>query len=1461
MYLPPINGTTTADLTNFETVTGKKVVAADVEPCDTSLVNGECPAGHLLDTVRNWHQTSTGEFSYSYDFTGVNAASGNRWAVSTITFAGDAAHLSQLLDLTSRDLVLDVTVTGGADYYKVDLIDLEGQKVTIKVNLVSGKIAITATKIADAAVANFDINKIKSIAIVIDDPDAVTGAVTVKTAGLVFVPEINAATSDDLTDFASLGSPAEVEPCDADLVSGKCPDGHLLDTIRNWSQTSTSGYSYQYDFSTAPAAFHWGASSITMQGDATHLNQLFNLQTSDLVLQVNVTGGASYYKVDLVDLEGDKVTVRVNVTNGKIKIDNNLVQTAGVTAFNSSQIKVIVIVVDDKNAVTGNVSVTADGLKYEPPLPGGTYDATKITILPGSPDLATLIGHAGDTGSTNGTIVYDQLSSSQFHYDYTNVDNDDFEVMQIAWGYWDQAQNTFIGAPQNLPQATFAFKGPAGTYFGIEFYDKNNHTFEVERLVMTGDYQNFTFDLTTFPDFDETQVGFINFVTDLGRSGASGRIDIQTGGLNTLPILPVISGQTYNPSAITTLTGNPGISAFGGNPSTGSPVGTVGIEQPNFGEYYFESHLPHDGSFTFAAVSNGYFDNSGTFVGTLLTISGNQLVMAIQGSQNDRVKVEVFDSAKNKAVYLLTLQPYYQNFVIDLNAPVAVFDKNNNQVPVANFNKNAIAQITLVQDHALLQKKSDSVIKFMLNGVSFEPPILDADLFQARTAYINAGLSFYSLGRGIDPVSHLPFDKTDTSGNVTSDGRHTQPTSIGFYLQMLSDAAAGNFTWGSRTKDELLTELNTVITNLRSVQDSSAAWHGLLPWLDLSNPGTITRWGNTDIGLGDNANLSQSIAVMMGALEGGTWTTAQNSLVQSIISKADTFLNNQQAGYQKLVRNGLFAGGWDPDIADNQNGYLNYNMDRLMSEFRGAIAFLQVRYTNIPRSVWDGLSAAPVTYTASDGTAIQNLQSFDGSAFQYFWPLLRNDERDYVGFGNALYNIFISQADFASSHNIPGFLSAAQSVTDGYVGHVGLPAVAETDELLNVTLGSTYALASAFRVHRDEALKWLNALWRQIPALIGTYGIADAAYSKDQVSQNYLAIDNASVVLGIAGKGPEDFRRYLMNRGLADEYGQLYDDTSKKIQGYVPRPALPIPPPPQPFERLVPTFEHVASESVTGGIVSPATTTQGTRVTYSSLPAQATKTWVLDQAYDVRGNTLSVLYTASNSPQKMRIEFLNAAGQVTYQSVLTLTQGTSIEEIELVLPSDGTVQAVKSIRLVFDPVLGSDSNANFVIHALNFQGGLAPIDLAPDARFKSGNVYTLPKHPVVSSSGNTTSLTTSSTGLTMSYNISSGGSATAVLDFDSDGDGQGLDASAAARIILGAQSSTVGRPKMILHDGSGHTLVFSLTNTLATSQYYAMIFPPEFDRTNILKMEFVVDSGTINPGGEVGTLNVELKGI
>jgi hypothetical protein len=915
-----------------------------------------------------------------------------------------------------------------------------------------------------------------------------------------------------------------------------------------------------------------------------------------------------------------------------------------------------------------NYTVETKGLFYMPVVAGTTYSAAAITSLPGTPTVSS--NHGTTVASDTATITDTQLSPTTFNVTSNVNVSGEYTYSTIGWGYFDE-EGTFVGTGATLPNSVvLALNGTAGQTLKVEFVSAsspdNKKTFVV---TLNATHKNYTFNLTGFGT-----VGMINFVQDqVGETGYT----VETKGLRTL-----VTGTTYNYSSLTSFgTSSPSLVSGSGNTETGMSLTQISADEF---EYVYDL-TSEEATYTFASIQK---TSPQTFA-----LSSSQYVFAARGSEGGRVKIEITDKNNKKATFFILLSSTLQNFVLNLTPGVGT-------VPTG-FSRAYIKEIVFVQDRNVDSPLLNDYVKIQTKGMSYTPPVLNPDFEETRVALTQEGLDYFDVGVGVDPTTHLPYDNIGDGGNAP--GTYTQPTLIGFYAQILGDVVLGEMDNGM-TKTRALTEIDTVMNSLLSAQ-STYGWNGLLPWLNL---GPVSA-SNDTIGLGDNANLAQSLAAMVGALEGAGLSGADLATVQQIIAKVEQFLDAQEAGYAAFVDSstGLFRAAYD--ISD---GTFSSYIDRVVSEFRGAVAFLAVRYTSVPDTVWNNLVLTTNSnYEDRNGDTIDNLAAWDGAAFQVFWPSLRNDENGFIGFRNAIYNQLVTQLDYSYQNNIPGILSASSRPEGGYYGNIGIPQIAESNMVSGSTntvigdIGSTYALAAATQVDYDAVLEWLTAI-DLMSNIDGSYGLFDSARSSDadDINQRYIGIDVASTILGLSGNGPADFTTYLRNRGLEASYNSLYDSMSQKID--IARTDTSLPPVPEFPDRTCAVFSNFSSEGTILGFSNVTTNVYGVRFQYGVLPGsqEGGHYWNLDEVYDAQDNRLLIQYSTVNSPQAVRIELKNASGEVVYQTTQVVAgDNVKFASLTIDLPDDIALSAVSEIDLVVDQAETGDTSGDFTVHSINFQ--------------------------------------------------------------------------------------------------------------------------------------------------------------
>ncbi|MFH0984036.1 MAG: hypothetical protein V1882_00715 [Candidatus Omnitrophota bacterium] len=1066
-----------------------------------------------------------------------------------------------------------------------------------------------------------------------------------------------------------------------------------------------------------------------------------------------------------------------------------------------------------------------------PVVAGDTYSQAALSTLPGTPVVNS--AHGTTTATDNATITTTQTSSTTYGVTSVVPDSGDFTFSSISWGYFN-ASNVFQGTGGSLGTSVIlALNGTVGKKVKIEFL--NTLGVKKEFLVtLAAAQQNFTFDLTGFT----TTMAAINFVSDeVGTTDYT----VETKGLK---YVSAVTGSTYNYAGLTSLAAsNPVIAAGSGNITSGEPAAVLRMTQNSANEFEYEYDLsPSPTCFAFNALTLG---------GVAYSLPSAQYVFAARGSDGERTKIEITDASNNKATFVIQLTSSFQNFT--LNIPAGV-------------NYAQIKEIVFVQDHTIGSPRMNDFVRVQTPGLSYAAPTPVAVFEATKAALVQEGLDYFDIGVGVDSTTHFPYDNLGTAG--ATPGRYTQPTLIGFYLQILGDVVSGKISNGM-TRSEALTEINTVMTNLRSAQ-TTYGWNGMIPWLNL-NP---TAASGDTIALGDNANLSQSIAVMVGALESAGLTGAELTSAQQAATQADQYLNNQAAGYASFVDGtfGIFRAAYD--VSDGAySGYI----DRLANEFRGAVAFLAVYYAGVPNSVWSNLATSTNdAYTDRNGVVIENLAPWDGGAFQTFWPALRNDESSYIGFRNSLYNMLATQLDYAYQNRIPGILSASMTPEGSYAGGAGIPEIAEANMVPSSTntilgdVGSTYALASARAIDHNAVLGWLYAI-DNLVGTTGSYGLYDGARSSTEVSNRFLGIDVASTILGLSGNGPADFTAYLRNRGLENAYNTLYDSTSRQLN--VSRTTSDLPSAPEFPDRSMAVFSNLSSEGTINHFQAATTQNYGVRLAYTNLlGVDGGHFWMLDQNYNAQANQLILQYSAVDSPQLVRLELKDGSGTLLYQTTVALQQGAEFARLVIDLPDDAILANVREIDLVADAQEGGDATADFTLHAMNFQHVPSAPVVAFTAEAGSPAVTVLPANSasvsgvaqLVSSSAGSTLQHTAGTNLfNLHFDLTAANAFAEIkLNFDPSNNGSSADLSAVSQLIFGINSATATNINIEIQDAQGNTYRTSNTDIVGSGYYKFLtaLAAAKVDLSKVKSIKFGVDQYSVLSGTS-GNLLLEIGGL
>ncbi|MFA5160163.1 MAG: hypothetical protein WC484_06630, partial [Candidatus Omnitrophota bacterium] len=280
-----------AEIDNYNTDPSQYTILRSAEPI--TVLPGK-PAlgtwsydGHSDPVVT---QLSASEFEAQYDVTASGSYSG-----VTVNFAVNGQTSQDLSSLGYFSFDAKTTVpcsaSGTQRCVKIEFKDTSNRIGAFK--LVTLSTSYTHTEVTMAFIqslnTSMDLTHIKEINFIFENTyDPVKAAtVGIKLGGFLYSPVINTNSTAALSNLNG-ASVAEMEPCSVD--ENPCQASHLVHTVTSFVQNGTTGFTLGYDLSQGTGNNRWGAGMISFDDAA-----LFNVQNSDLVLQVDGTG-ASYYK-------------------------------------------------------------------------------------------------------------------------------------------------------------------------------------------------------------------------------------------------------------------------------------------------------------------------------------------------------------------------------------------------------------------------------------------------------------------------------------------------------------------------------------------------------------------------------------------------------------------------------------------------------------------------------------------------------------------------------------------------------------------------------------------------------------------------------------------------------------------------------------------------------------------------------------------------------------------------------------------------------------------------------------------------------------------------------------------------------------------------------------------------------------------------------------------------------------
>ncbi len=1365
-------------------------------------------------------QLSGSRFNLNYDLTNAGSFGGSISSFDDFSTLG-----KEFQNLTGQTLIFGLKDAGVPTAVTLQLEDASGQKDQIILNGVDGTERFFS--VDTALFDGINLNQVTGIVFILEqskltDP---TSTLEVRLGGHPFIPT---ATPDPTKTAADVSSPIGIKNLVGFDSNPPNPDATLT-----FTQASSSRFNLDYNLT--PAGSFVG--SITSFDDfSTVAKETKDLSNTSLVFGLKDAGAPSIV-LQLEDATGKKDQITLSGIDGTERFFN--INTSVFDNVDLTQITGIIFVVEQSKTTdpTSTLEVRLGGHPFVPAVsPDATKTAADTTALGGVKTLSSFDSNPPDP---NGTVTLNQLSGSRFNlaYDLTNA---------ASFGGSITSFDDFATGPkefQNLTGQTliFGLKDAGAPTVTLQLEDAAGNKDQVVITGVDGAERFFSVDTSLFDGVNLSQItGIIFLLEQTKTTDPTSTLEVRLGGH---PFIPTIQGTNFDEAQITTLANTPNVIVVSGNSAV------VELHQLSSSEFEYQFDLqPSATSFSAITIAKP---------GALLSLP-QDIVLAVRGHEGQQVLVEITDTTNRKASFMLVLHPVYQNYTLSLSGA---------NIP-AGFDRTSVAAIVFVEDRTVATALDD-LAQVKIKGLDFIPTTLPLALETLKSDLIQDGLSYFQQSVGVDPATHFPYDSVKANSTVDASNKFTQPTLIGFYLQLLGDVVNVKSLGpsGAMTQDEALTEIDTVLTSLLNVQ-TQYGWNGLLPWFDLDPVVDPAAW----VGLGDNANLAQSLAVMMGSLDGAPLTPAQRTAANAILAKADQFLNNQAPGYAAFVDPtfGIFRSS-----VDRASGVFDNYIDRLASEFRGAVAFLKVRYPSLPDTVWTNLVAHTKDYIDQVGAHVENLAYYDGSAFQAFWPNLRNDERDFVGFRNALYNAFVSFLDYSAQNRIPGILSASQrpnGVSPGqYYGRTGIRQIAESgvshaDQYL-IDVGSTYALASALSIDPLTVLSWLNAIKEQLPSLSGNQGFLDSARSDSEIAHLFLGIDVASTILGLANTGPAAFETYLKNRNLELSYNLLYDTVSQQLG--IGKTTATLQNPPEFPDRSRAVFSHFSAEgSINSFPINPASFT-GVHFTYGALAGGfGGQFWVLDQNYDAQANQLVIHYSVNDSPQSIKIELKDDADNLIFSTTENLVNSSDDQRLVINLPNQAIFATLRKVFIVIDQNATGDTSGDFAIRAIDFQHLPSSQNLQPDAGLGPGDVTNLPGNPpaqLFSSNPASTLDRPAPNFFRLNFNVTNPGDFAGVtINFDPTGTTNGADLSGFTRIVFGTNSSQAKKVKLEIEDAHGNRATLYIQNIDVARNYYEFLrsmVSGSVDFTQVKKMNVVVDQSSVNPGDEIGSLEFEINGL
>ncbi|OGX04380.1 MAG: hypothetical protein A3J12_00320 [Omnitrophica bacterium RIFCSPLOWO2_02_FULL_44_11] len=1014
---------------------------------------------------------------------------------------------------------------------------------------------------------------------------------------------------------------------------------------------------------------------------------------------------------------------------------------------------------------------------------------------------------------------------------------------------------------------TFQMSSPNGvSYVALEVKDSDNHVATVNLIGISNQPNTWTITLDRLQNvIDVTKVTTFAFVQK-GVNNNS-QLDIKWGNFIYTPA--VMPDGTMQPITKLPLSYDSNrLDPIAFRSSDGSSITMTKPSQSKLRLTYTGA-----GANSYGGFYLNYPDNTGTGSREAINLSTQfpgGITIKFNSSSVTQVKFEVTDAAGNRdKVVIGGITAVDQTWTID----PALFD---------GVNLSQIVNFAIVIEG----QKSDAILNVEWGDFPYSPIIpIEPEIEVLRKQLIQEQLVYFfnaagQPGVGIHPTLHVPYDQIRIADGVPME--FTALTEIGFYLQILGEIAHGDIQNGM-TRAQALAEIANVLTSLEMMQNTYG-WNGLLHAVyelkDQNGDPNLVPSIYSSVAFGDNANLSQSMAVMAGLLQSLTGLTpAEAATISGLTSRIETFLDEQELGYEALYdpARGLLRAQYftaEQDFKKLATDNVLY-IDMFANEFRSGVAFVVARY-GVAADAWNNLHTEVGIYKDRvGGNEIENLVPYDGGAFQIFWPLLWSNEAKKSTMSSALINYLYSSCDFSKYYQIPGFISAVSVPEGGYAGKVGIPDLAMTSDPLLFELGSIYALAAAYAVDPEIVMTWMKAVRSQFADLVNpNYGFVDSLRSSTEKSPVVLAIDQASVILGLIGNGGDFMDLYLQNRGIKTQYDNLYNGINLGIDQTNLDPLGP----PEEFPSKTFTLLNNFQSEGTIGESTPTTTAQYgayTQIIYNNQAGHLNgHFWTIPGSpKDFRGYELMVSYSVRGAvPQALKIELKDDLGQLIGSYPFDfdrLTQNDDgIIKAKINIPWEIAFSRIKEVVAVVEPSGTGPQQPSVYIHQLTFRqfpstefALLAPLAPGPQqvVQFAEGTVG-----QVVSENGGSASVNLSdpADGITFSYDVTAEDAIAGIRVYSTNQTLSLLDP--LKPIIFGVKGMTGSKFLLGLEIDENQSAGILLTGMNEALNYYQVtqdVLPVGFDLTKVMNVYLIAINNSQISGSQKGSVYVAAKGI